>query len=221
MSDADDEPPLPTDHDAWRSIVERGQLAGYSEERIVAAIQSGFKKEGVDQRYVGAMINFVSDRMMRILRHEISAKRFPNEGRDIVETAHNTLLHSMLSPGSADGKALCKWFWPTLRNRAIDHIRPVLTVKKNTMDIVDDPGDLPDPQTQLFSKAEQEAHVQLLLNRIRDARKREAFKLHMDGVPFGGHKGNSIADLMKISPETASAWVKDVQEQLAKMIGNS
>ena len=219
MSDADDEPPLPTDHDAWRRIVDCGRLGAYREEWIVAAIRAAFGKKGVDQRFVRAMITFISDRMMKILRYEVPGKRFPNEGRDIIENAHSALLNAMLSPNSADGKALCKWFRPTLRSRAIDHIRPVLTAQKHSVDVVDDPGDMPDPQTRLFSKTEQDLHVHRLLDRIRDKKKRAAFKLYMEGVPFGGRKGASIADILEITPETASAWVKDVQEQLAKTIG--
>lgn len=221
MSDADDEPPLPTDHDVWRRIVDCNRLGDYPEEGIVAAIQASFGKKGVDQRFVRAMITFISDRMMKILRYEVSGKRFPNEGRDIIENAHSALLTAVLSPASADGKALCKWFWPTIRKRAIDHIRPVLTANKLNVDVVDDVGDMPDPQTTLFSSAEQEVHVQHLLDRIRDKKKRAAFKLHMEGVPFGGRKGASIADILDIGPDTASTWVKEVQEQLAKMIGNS
>lgn len=220
MSDADDEAPPPTDHGAWRHIVDCGRLASFREERIVAAIQAAFLTKGVDQRFVKKMITFISDRMMKILSYEIPGKRFPNEARDIIETAHSTLLNALLSPDTADGKALCKWFRPTLRTRAIDHIRPVLTAMKNSVDTVDDPGDLPDPQSKCFSKTEQQVHVQLLLDRLRDKKKRAAFELHMDGVPFGGSKGASIAGLLDISPETASAWVKDAQDQLAKMIGN-
>ena len=80
------------------------------------------------------------------------------------------------------------------------------------------PATVPDPDTELFSVDEQRLHVKLLLDRIGDERKRKAFELHMEGIPYGGEKGHTIAGVLRISRDTARDWVEDVRAQLAKLV---
>jgi hypothetical protein len=50
---------------------------------------------------------------------------------------------------------------------------------------------------------------------VPDERKRLAFYLYMDRVPFGSTKGYSIARALGISSKTAKEWVEEVQTLLA------
>ena len=218
MSDADDEPPLPTDHAAWCHVVQAGQLGRFPEARIVAAIQAGFNKPGVDQRAVGKMAEYISDRVETVLRGAVQRKPFPDDGRGIVEMAHGEMMKALFSPNSPDGKALRTAFMGALRKRATDHVRVALKAMKRSGEAPQDAGDMPDPDTELFSLDEQRLHVQLILEKIADERKREAFELHMNQVPFGGKKGHSIAEALGISADTASDWVQEVRTHLAKLV---
>jgi hypothetical protein len=92
------------------------------------------------------------------------------------------------------------------------------------------------PEAANDSEADEDASPQnanpdlTLLNRVRDLdqcidilhfmksvsdeRKRLAFYLHMDDVPFGSKRGDSIARALGISAKTAKKWVEEVQEIL-------
>lgn len=217
MSDADDEPPLPTDHDAWCRLVRGGQLSRFPAAKIVAAIQTQYKKPGRDQRIIDQMAEYVSDRMMRVLRAAISTD-FPNEGWDLVEAAHEKMLRALFLPQSPDGKGLRTAFKGTLVHRATDQARKAI-LEKQRFSYSEDPGVLPTCFKELYSLAEQEVHVRTMLDRIRDPQQRQAFELHMDGVPYGGTKGKSIAAELGISADKAAKLVTDAKRQLAKMIG--
>lgn len=221
MSDADDEPPLPVDHRTWQRIVEQAQLARFPEGVVVGAIRANYRRTDIDQGFVREMIVFISDRMLAIIRNEISAKTFPDEGRDIVEGVHDAMLKALLSPTAADGEGLRKWFKSTLRNRAIDHVRKALKKMHLMLDLVDDPGGMADPRTENFSEAEQEADVQRILDRLRGKGVRDAFELHMQGYPCSSIKGESISSILGIDPGTASKRVAVAQQQLEKMMGKS
>jgi hypothetical protein len=68
--------------------------------------------------------------------------------------------------------------------------------------------------------SEQAAGVQQLLNRIPDPRKREAFRLHMDGCPLGPSIGTtSIAEQLGISAKTAGDWIAETKALLKIEIG--
>jgi hypothetical protein len=49
---------------------------------------------------------------------------------------------------------------------------------------------------------------------VPDERKRLAFYLYMDDVPFGSKRGDSIARALDVSAKTAKQWVQEVQEIL-------
>ena len=218
MSDADDEPPLPTDHDAWSRIVQRGHVQRYPEALLVAAIQEGFNKPGVDQRIISKMAEYISDRMQAVIRGAVLKKPFPDQGRGIVEAAHGEMLKALFSPNSADGKALRSAFFGTLRHRATDHVRTAKAAMKRSGEMPENVGDEPAKQSPPFSVDEQTLHVKLILEKVTDERKRKAFELHMEGVPYGGEKGHSIAGVLGINRDTARAWVDEVRAQLAKLV---
>lgn len=221
MSDADDEPPLPDDHRTWRLIVEQGQLARFPEGVIVGAIRTNYRREGVDQVFVREMIVFISDRMMSILRGEISMTTFPDSGCGIVEAVHDAMLKALLSPTAADGEGLRKWFRKTLRNRAIDHVRTELKKMNLMPDLVDDPGGMADPRSENFSETEQAAYVKRIVKALQGKGVREVFELHMLGFRCSSIKGESISSILKIDPDTASKRLASAKQQLEKMIGKS
>jgi RNA polymerase sigma factor (sigma-70 family) len=219
MSDADDEPPLPGDHLTWQQIVEHGQLARFPEGIIVGAIRANYRRKGIDQGFVREMIVFISDRMLSILRGEISTKTFPDGGNEIVEAVHDAMLEALLSPTAADGEGLRKWFKSTLRKRAIDHVRPALKKMKLMPDMIDDPGGMVDPRTENFSEAEQAADVQRILDRLCGKGVRDVFELHMQGYRCSSIKAESISSILGIDPDTASKRLASAKQQLEKMIG--
>jgi hypothetical protein len=68
--------------------------------------------------------------------------------------------------------------------------------------------------------SEQVVDVQRLLSRITDPRKREAFRLHMDGCPLAPGIGTtSIAEQLGISAKTAGEWVAEIKALLKIEIG--
>jgi len=56
--------------------------------------------------------------------------------------------------------------------------------------------------------------VERTLARIKDFRKRLAFRLFMNDIPFGSKKTMSIAEALNISPETAENWVEEARKLL-------
>ncbi len=62
--------------------------------------------------------------------------------------------------------------------------------------------------------ADEQIDVDRLLSLVTDERKRLAFYLYMDRVPFGSKKGRSIAKAIGKSSKTAEQWVEEVQQLL-------
>lgn len=56
---------------------------------------------------------------------------------------------------------------------------------------------------------------------IADDRKRLAFYLHMDGLPFKSKKYDSIAKALGIDEKTVRLWIEEIQQQLKDKIGDS
>jgi hypothetical protein len=54
-----------------------GHVQRYPEALLVAAIQEGFNKPGVDQRVISKMAEYISDRMQAVIRGAVLKKRFP------------------------------------------------------------------------------------------------------------------------------------------------
>lgn len=56
--------------------------------------------------------------------------------------------------------------------------------------------------------------VDRVLAAIPDWKKRLAFRLYMDAVPFKSNRGNSIARACGVSDKTAMKWIEEIQTQL-------
>ena len=67
--------------------------------------------------------------------------------------------------------------------------------------------------------AEQQIDRFLEIN-IADDRKRLAFRLFMDELPFKSTRSNSIAKALGIDESTARQWIKEIQVQLIAKIGD-
>ncbi|MDG4892669.1 hypothetical protein P9272_03570 [Mesorhizobium sp. WSM4976] len=78
----------------------------------------------------------------------------------------------------------------------------------------------PDPALQQNVDQLVEAiDVERILAQIPDPRKRLAFRLHMDQVPYGGTKGTaSIAGVLEIDRKTAEHWVAEVRAFLLEHV---
>jgi hypothetical protein len=61
---------------------------------------------------------------------------------------------------------------------------------------------------------EEQMDVERVLANITDDRKRQAFRLYMDGYPFGSTRTPSIAWAVGISTKTAEAWIAELIELL-------
>jgi hypothetical protein len=61
---------------------------------------------------------------------------------------------------------------------------------------------------------DEQIDVDRLLEIVTDDRKRLAFYLHMDGVPFGSSRGRSIAKALGKSSKIAEQWVDEVRRLL-------
>jgi hypothetical protein len=68
--------------------------------------------------------------------------------------------------------------------------------------------------------ADEEIDVESVLANVTDYRKRLAFRLYMDDVPFKSKKANSIAKALGISDKTAEHWIGEVQELLKTKVGD-
>jgi hypothetical protein len=175
------------------------------------------------------LITHISDRLLRIIRPRVSRK-YHNEGDDIVTRVHHQLIIAILTPNSPDGKALCRTFSACVKSRLIDAVRAELRYARGNQPFKtiasadDDTGDANEIVEPADNKpadyVEQTAHVEGLLNKISDPKKREAFRLHMDGCPLEPGKGStSIAQQLGISAKTAGKWIAEIQDFLKTEIG--
>jgi hypothetical protein len=62
--------------------------------------------------------------------------------------------------------------------------------------------------------------VERVLMTISDDRKRLAFRLHMEGIPFKSRRSASIEKALDISEKTARDWIEEVQELLKTKVGD-
>jgi DNA-directed RNA polymerase specialized sigma24 family protein len=220
-----EEPPSPSDLEGWRGAVASGRLRRLRPEDIVAAIQ--YIGPNGDQRLLAALITHVSDELLRIIKWLVG-KNQRNEGEDIIWRAHHQLIVSVLKPASKDGQALCKTFRTCVEFRVADALRAERKYANRNQPYKTQPG-VTDHGEEVIETieppeegSEQVVEVQRLLNRIPDPRKREAFRLHMDGCPLGPGIGTtSIAGHLKISAKTAGEWIAEVKALLKIEIGVS
>jgi RNA polymerase sigma factor (sigma-70 family) len=218
-----EEPPSPSDLEGWRSIAAANRLHLFRPEDVVAATQH-IGPNG-DQRLLAVLITHVSDELLRIIRRLVG-KNHRNEGEDIVLRAQHQLIVAILKPGSKDGQALCKTFRTCVEFRVADAIRAERKYAHRNQPYKTQPGvtdhgeDMVETIEPPAEGSEQVAEVQTLLNRIPDPRKREAFRLHMDGCPLSPGIGTtSIAEQLGISAKTAGEWIAETKALLKIEIG--
>lgn len=218
-----EEPPSPSDLEGWKRAANDGRLKCFRPEDIVAMIQH-IGPNG-DQRLLTPLITYISDEILRRIRRMVG-KSHRNEGEDIVLRAHHQLIVAILKPGSKDGQALCKTFRTCVEFRTADAIRAERKYAHRNQPFKTQPGvtdhgeDMIETIEPPEEGSEQAAEVQRLLNRIPDPRKREAFRLHMDGCPLSAGIGTtSIAEQLGISAKTAGEWIAETKALLKIEIG--
>jgi len=212
-----EDPPPASDLEGWRTIAAEDGLRRLRHEDIVAAIQR-IGPRG-DQKLLNALMGYISDEILRLLRRHIS-RQHRNEGNDIIERAHEKLIIAVLKPDSADGTGLRQAFKPRVIFRANDAIvEEMRHLDRYTPYKINDQGQPVEPQDRTApDHVEQVAYVEHLLSKIPDPRKCLAFRLHMNGCPIGGSKGTeSIARALGVSEKTAGEWIEEVQNLLKTM----
>jgi RNA polymerase sigma factor (sigma-70 family) len=210
-----EEGPDPCDLEAWRKVIGSPQFPRIRGQCLVAAIQK-IGSNG-DRRVVEALMKEISDRIMRILRKHIG-RNHRNEGWDMIHEAHGKLIEAVLKPNSADGSALLTAFVTTIRLRGADAIRRE-ELHKDRYPYSEDQDVVPFRQKKFASEDEERAHVEAAIRRIKDPRKRLAFRLHMDGVPRHSTKVESIASALGVSAKTAETWIKETEKEIETILG--
>jgi hypothetical protein len=233
--------PEPTDLDGWRQAISQGLLPKLRLEAIVAAIQD--LGPLTDPKILNPLIKHLSDAMTKLLRKLVYTNH-PNKGDDIIYRVQSQLFEALLKPNSADGKALRKAFTPRVSFRIKDalaaeyqhsHVpvdrkihkaakgRKIAEIVKTAPDHDSgepandsDHNDKPLPQSadSDLTLLEQQTDIEKFLKAVPDLRKRLAFHLHMDDIPYGSTRGHSIASALGVSAKTAKEWVEEVQEIL-------
>lgn len=217
-----DPPPESTDLEGWRRAVEDGRYRKFRMEDVVAAIQD--LGPGTDQRVLNPLAKHLSDALMGILRQRVHTGH-PNRGWDIIERTHDQIIRAVLDPKCPDGKGLRVAFVPRVNLRIKDALiaeeseawrpgdPPVRRRKASAGDEPDSPvprGEPPATSYDPSSLIAENADVESVLQRIPDGRKRLAFRLYMDGIPYKSKKTRSIASALGIEEKTAREWIKEV-----------
>jgi len=213
--DCEEDEPEPYDVAGWRRRIESATLGTVRPAALVCAVQD---MDPAEKRTVGALLAEVSVRITRILRNFIGTNH-PNQGWDLIEDTRNTLLQAVLKPTSADGRALRTAFAGTVRYRARDAIR----ADRKHRDLIDyalDEDELPRRDLTATPNLEQDAHVESVLRRIEDPRKRLALRLFMDGAQRNSTIGFSIASALDVSAKTVETWIRDLQAELRTIAGD-
>ena len=210
-----EEGPDPGDIAAWRQVIEDKSLGRIQGRQLVAAAQQ-IGASG-DRLIINSLMNEIAERMMRILRKHIG-KNHRNEGWDMIEEVHNQLIEAVLKPTSADGVGMRTAFLARIKLRAADAIRREQLHSERYTYSEDEEQRLDRHKVQA-SENEECAHVESVLKRIADPRKRLAFRLHMDGVPRNSTKVESIASALGVSAKTAETWVKETEEEIKTILG--
>jgi hypothetical protein len=229
MSKATDEDPPPdsTDLEGWRQAVNEGHHTRYRLEEIVGAIQD--LGPCTDKAVLNPLAKHVSDAVLRILRKHVSVNH-ANRGLDIIEKTHDQIIEAMLQPTSADGRALRVAFVPRvtfrLKDAFVAEASAARNVKGHKAELQTGRAmhrgaggavhDLP-RKADLFFAVDEKMDVERILEQVKDDRKRLAFRLFMDDVPFKSKKSASIAEALGISEKTAREWVKEVQDLLSSV----
>ena len=205
--------PESNDLDGWRLAVKEKRHVRFRLEAIVGAIQD----LGVDSdiEMINTLADFLSEKILGILRG-MTCWSYPNEGEDIIHDAHHKLMIAILSPKTADGKAMREAFIPRLRFRHADAIRN----HKRGDEVKDDAETgrgVEECKSREPSISEQ-AYVEQVLSRILDDRKRLAFRLYMENVPVKSKRTMSISETLGVSDTTIDTWIEEIQIQLRAIV---
>lgn len=215
MVSGSEDGPDPTDSKGWRRAIAGQHLQHIRPEAMVATIQA-MGPDG-DQQVLGPLMQHLSDRVTRILLKYVGRNKA--NAHDIIERARHQILEHILQPQTSDGKGLREAFFARVTFRAADAIRK--EDKQASRELAhkeDEQSDAAPGEPPPWPEAEQSAWVAGLLRNIPDARKRLAFQLHMDGVPYTSAKGASISRALDVSAKTVAVWIDEVQTQLKKML---
>ena len=216
MEEDSDESPPSDDAEAWRQILEENRLSACSIEAIVAAVQD--LDPNRHRRIVESLADWISKKILGTLRRYVS-RRYPNEGNDIIDQAHEVLICALLAPESKDGAALRKAFYPRVKFRALDAVKKAQLQRDRYPSIDDVEGEIAETTAADNALASQ-IQVELILDKICDPRKRLAFRLHMDGVPITSKKAASIEAVCGVSAKTIGDWIKEVRKELKAHLGD-
>jgi len=211
-----------TNIDRWRRFISEGALDSVPMEEIVAAVQD--LGPYADPRVLNPLMLHITDALTRLLRKRVW-RSHPNEGNDIIERAHETIIGAVLQPQSADGKGLRECFEARVALRLKDAIRAERQNARRHPS-ADEDGDsrpLPTPDAGYGSHVvmEEHAHVEALIAMIDDHRKRLAWRLHMEGVPIESKKvKGTIAQATGVSGRQVQDWLDEVKEFLKSKMGD-
>ena len=223
----EDPPPESADIEGWRRAVDDGRYRQFRMEDVVAAIQDLGPK--TDKRVLNPLAEHLSDALMGILRSRVHSGH-PNEGWDIIERTHDLIIRAVLNPRCLDGKGLRVAFVPRVDLRIKDALiteeraawkpgAPAVRPRKGTAGGKSEPpaprGEARPTSYDPSSRISENMDVESVLQLIPDGRKRLAFRLFMDDVPYKSKKTRSIASALGIEEKTAREWIKEVQALLS------
>jgi RNA polymerase sigma factor (sigma-70 family) len=223
----EDAPPQPGDLSGWRAAIADGSFRQFRPEDIVATIQN--LGPNTDKTVLNALAKHLSDTMMRLLRARVG-RNHRNGGLDIIEQVHAKLWDAILKPKSADGEGLRAAFYARLNFRLKDAIaaeeRGHWAGEDQASETLPDPrgaeslGTFEPADSTQAQMLDEKLDVDTALEAITDSRKRLAFRLFMDGLPFKSTRSRSIADALGISEKTARVWIAEAQELLKQTMGD-
>jgi hypothetical protein len=206
----------------WRRIIFEGRLTNTPIEQIVGAVQD--IGPDADPRILNPLMKHIADELTALLRRRVW-RSHPNEGHDIIDRAHQAIIGAVLRPESADGKALRLCFEARVALRLQDAVRTEAEEKRRYPSSDDEAVVQPWKQPQAFDgSAEQiegNLYVEQLLALIPDARKRLAWRLHMEGVPITSTRvKGTIAAATGVSGRLVQDWLDELREFLKSKIGD-
>jgi hypothetical protein len=212
--------PKSTDLDGWKSAIEGGRLPAFRLEAIAAAFQDLGNR---DTNVRNELAKYLSRAIIKIARQRIGSHH-PNRGEDIIMRLHEKIIVALLRPESADGQSLRIAFVPRLLFRLKDAIADeeqewIATEceqepqegEKRSKGLEEVPEVIP---WAMFHQEQME--VDRILECISNPRKRLAFRLFMDGVPYKSKNPSvyTIAEAVGVSEKTARDWVEEVRHLL-------
>jgi hypothetical protein len=129
-----EEQPKSTDLEGWREAIEGNRLKRFRLEAIAAAFQDLGHR---DQQIQHALAKRLSDSIVGILRKRVGFNH-PNGGEDIIYRVHGEIFVALMSPQSADGKALRRGFGSLVLYRMKDAIAKEQRERRTPDDIMAD-----------------------------------------------------------------------------------